>query len=91
MTKPSKPEVKVGQVWREKDKRFSRYVRLVALVTAPMREDRVKTRPCNSDGSSRSFGPTTKIKVSNIQTRFELVIDVKQLANSTTSSGEVEG
>jgi hypothetical protein len=71
-----RPEVKVGQVWREKSKRFARYIRLVGFVTAPLKENRVRTRPCNADGSSRSYGPTTKIKVSNIQTRFELVIDV---------------
>jgi hypothetical protein len=72
-----KPQVRIGQVWREKDKRFSRYVRLVSLITQPMKEDRVRTRPCNADGTSRSYGATTKIKVSNIQTRFELIIDVK--------------
>lgn len=68
-----KPEVEVGQVYRERDKRFTRYVRVDSFATKNG-QPAAWCLSCNQAGRvSRYAGRGTRIKTSNLQTRFELV------------------
>jgi len=74
-----KPEVKVGQVWRERDSRFTRYVRIDDRAFKD-REPAMWVQPCSVSGALMRRGKTTRIKTANLQKRFELVKDVEQLS-----------
>lgn len=65
-------EVKAEQFYREKDRRFTRFV-LVADVNRASRKARCV--PCDESGMPlrRGLGRATQIKLSNLQTRFELI------------------
>lgn len=71
-------EIKVGQVWREKDKQLVRCIRITRVISEPIREARIKAVLCNCDGWS------TKMEISNLQSRFELVSAVKDDGNGRT-------
>lgn len=75
-------EVKVGQVWRERDKRFVRYVLVVEILRSAMRKDRALCGPCDANGLRTYGGRISKIKVENLQKRFVLVGD----KHATTSA-----
>lgn len=72
----AKPEVKVGQVYRDKDKRMlsgRRYL-IVREVGSP----KSKLAPCSVDGTAYNYRydnvePLVTISNKNLQSRFELV------------------
>ncbi len=66
--------VEVGQVYREKDKRFTRYVLVVQLRS----DGRAKCGPCNKTGRRMFGGRISKIKLSNLEKRFELIEQEKE-------------
>lgn len=72
----NKPEVKVGQVWRSKDKRDDRYV----LIDSTARKDGAPAMwclPCTASGKMMDHGRVARVKIVNLQTRFELIQDTE--------------
>jgi len=67
-----KQQVEVGQVWKSKDKRETRYV-LIDSVTDKDAKPAMWTNPCTVSGKILRHGRGARIKVSTLQTRFELV------------------
>lgn len=79
-------EVKIGQVYREKDKRFVRYVRIYCADTK-WRRRAWWVWPCDANGKSdkgdrsKNSRRASLISVDNLQKRFELVKDVNNDGN----------
>lgn len=67
-TKP----VEVGQVYRERDGRFIRYVKVDSF-TAKNGEPAAWCLPCDLNGTLLRRGRGTRIKRENLQKRFELI------------------
>lgn len=64
--------VEVGQVYRDKDARFIRFVLVASINSA---SHKARCVPCDSSGKPlrRGLGRATEIRTSNLQKRFELV------------------
>lgn len=67
---PEKPQVTIGQVWREKDKRFVRYVKVDSYA---VKNEKPAAWCLACDVNGRIYKRGTRIKVVTLQTRFELV------------------
>jgi hypothetical protein len=72
-------EIKVGQVYRDKDKRMSggnRYLLVMGIV-----RNKWQLVSCSPDGTRYSYlgssEPSTRVSDKGLQTRFELVEDVE--------------
>jgi len=68
-----KLEIVIGQVWKEKDKRFTRYVRIDSLGTKNNKPAAWCLR-CDSQGKDYfARDKITRIKFTTLQSRFELI------------------
>lgn len=69
-----KTPVAVGQVYREKTKRFTRFVVVVGWrAGGGKNEDKPLIRTCSAKGRIYIHGRVTAIDPRNLQTRFELI------------------
>lgn len=69
--------VEVGQVYREKDKRFTRYVRVDSFAVKHGLSS-AWCAPCTISGLPLRAGRTTRLKLSNLEKRFELIEQEKE-------------
>lgn len=67
MTERKEQQVEVGQIWRERDSRFVRYVRVLGI-----EGDYARCVTCREFGAAHESSPRTRIRLSNLRKRFTL-------------------
>lgn len=66
-----KPEIKIGQIYRDKDRRMlDRFLRVEYIPTVG---DRIELSPCTQDGTLVESQRRYKIRKASLQSRFELI------------------